>query len=90
MNWAHHVIFTARKHLCVILFTGGGSSPPSPIRSTSGRYASYWNAYLFQSWSQSADVTLRFRNEYRLLFIGLKSVFPQTFWNFYQTIMLGS
>ena len=44
---------------CVILFTGGGGSasvhvgiPPPPstayweIRSTSGRYASYWNAIL--------------------------------------------
>ena len=46
-------------HLSVILFTGGGVSqhamgqtpPPEetrkpPPRATSGRYASYWNAYL--------------------------------------------
>ena len=47
-------------HLIVILFTGGGwcqCPPPGPgtprttrytpqIRSTSGRYASYWNAFL--------------------------------------------
>ena len=26
---------------------GGANSHPPPIRSTSGRYASYWNAYLF-------------------------------------------
>ena len=45
-------------YLPVILFTGGGVSqhamgqtpprkkPGSPPRATSGRYASYWNAYL--------------------------------------------
>ena len=52
-------------HLFVILFTGGGESvsasvhagipppPPRPdtprIRSTSGRYASYWNAFLLEN-----------------------------------------
>ena len=42
-------------HLSVILFTGGGvcHTPPgrhlprAGIQSTSGRYASYWNAILF-------------------------------------------
>ena len=52
-------------HPSVILFTGGVSAPlhagmhaPPPadpprcygIRSTNGRYASYWNAYLFYEW----------------------------------------
>ena len=53
---AAQVIFL---HLIVILFTGGVVSVPPPgpgtprttrytpkIRSTSGRYASYWNAFL--------------------------------------------
>ena len=41
-------------HLSVILFTGGvpgqvhpGISACWEIRATSGRYASYWNAFLF-------------------------------------------
>ena len=51
-------------HLSVILFTGGGEflsgrppldrdpprqRPPAPRTVTSGRYASYWNAFLFTS-----------------------------------------
>ena len=54
-------------HLCVILFTGGGLCPSMHYRShdrwvsvrgglprlvTSGRYATYWNAFLFQSVSE--------------------------------------
>ena len=37
-------------HVSVILSTGGsatGRQPPLQIRSNGGRYASYWNAYLF-------------------------------------------
>ena len=29
---------------------GWADPPPPPIRSTSGRYASYWNAHLFKNW----------------------------------------
>ena len=52
-------------HLCVILFTGGVSGrhplgrhptlqgrptpPPPPGGRCSGRYASYWNAFLFRT-----------------------------------------
>ena len=41
-------------HLCVILFTGEGGLHPGGrpqhylIRSTSGRYTSYWNAFLLR------------------------------------------
>ena len=62
-------------HVCVILFTGGSASASDPppgrrpphrkeappgIRSMSGRYASYWNAFLLGKMNQFSKFACSF------------------------------